>query len=227
MSALISMIPLYLVGNFHCAGMCGPLVAFLGRHPYKYAYFWGRIAGFTLAGLIAGEMGIIVADVASIGKFSAILTLVISLIFFIVSLFFFFNIKIPLFKSKIFTILERLSLTISKLALSDKWLSVFLFGLCTILLPCGQSLIIFSFSAMLQDSFLGALNGFLFAVFTTPSLMFTMKASIFLTKAKRHYRKLMSISLFIVSILTFLRGLADLGIINHFTLIDKLHLILW
>ncbi len=29
---LLALLPLYILGNLHCIGMCGPIVAFLSRH---------------------------------------------------------------------------------------------------------------------------------------------------------------------------------------------------
>lgn len=57
MTLFFSLLPLYLFGNLHCIGMCGPLVMLIGRHRHRYFYFAGRVASFSLAGLLAGELG--------------------------------------------------------------------------------------------------------------------------------------------------------------------------
>ena len=57
MSLLITMLPLYLLGNLHCIGMCGPLVMLLGQQRCRAFYFLGRTLSFTLAGLLAGALG--------------------------------------------------------------------------------------------------------------------------------------------------------------------------
>lgn len=226
MSMLLSMMPLYIIGNLHCAGMCGPLVAMLGRHPHRNAYFFGRILAFTLAGLIAGEIGFIINEFSSITHLSSILTLTTAVIFFLAGLFFIFNISFKP-KGSLFTFLSKLSLRFSKLMLKDSYLPIFAFGFLTIVLPCGQSLLIFSFSALTEDPFIGALNGFLFSVITTPSLFASMRASYLFNKAKANYRWLMGLSLIIVAILAFLRGLADLGLIEHLIILQQPHMVLY
>ena len=57
MTLFFSLLPLYLFGNLHCIGMCGPLVMLLGQHRYRFFYFAGRLASYSLAGLFAGELG--------------------------------------------------------------------------------------------------------------------------------------------------------------------------
>src|SRR5690242_11860481 len=57
MTLFFSLLPLYIFGNLHCMGMCGPLVMLLGQHRYRFFYFVGRLLSFSLAGLVAGELG--------------------------------------------------------------------------------------------------------------------------------------------------------------------------
>jgi len=57
MSLFLTMLPIYIFGNLHCIGMCGPLVMMIGHHRYRYFYFLGRIVSFTMAGLAAGAAG--------------------------------------------------------------------------------------------------------------------------------------------------------------------------
>ena len=57
MTLLLTMLPLYLFGNVHCLGMCGPLVMLIGQHHFRYFYFVGRTLSFTLAGGLAGAAG--------------------------------------------------------------------------------------------------------------------------------------------------------------------------
>src|SRR5215203_4067712 len=57
MALFLTLLPLYLFGNVHCLGMCGPLVIMLGQHRYRYFYFIGRLLSFSLAGMLAGEAG--------------------------------------------------------------------------------------------------------------------------------------------------------------------------
>ena len=57
MSLFFTLLPIYLFGNLHCLGMCGPLVMMIGRHRYRNFYFFGRTISFALVGLAAGEAG--------------------------------------------------------------------------------------------------------------------------------------------------------------------------
>ena len=57
MTLFFSLLPVYLFGNLHCLGMCGPLVVMIGRHRYRLFYFLGRTLAFTLAGAAAGAAG--------------------------------------------------------------------------------------------------------------------------------------------------------------------------
>ena len=60
MDLFLQLLPIYLLGNLHCMGMCGPLVALLGGHPFRYYYFLGRIFSFTLVGGVAGIFGFLI-----------------------------------------------------------------------------------------------------------------------------------------------------------------------
>jgi len=220
------MVPIYLLGNLHCAGMYGPLVAFLGRHRFKNAYFLGRILGFSLAATLAGEAGFILNEFTSFSHISASLTLAIAVVFFVIAFGMIFDIKIKK-ESSVFKWLNKLSLHFSKLMLKDAFFPIFCFGFLTILLPCGQSLIIFSFSALTEDPLIGGLNGLFFAILTTPSLFASMQASHFFNKAKKHYKIYMGFSLLLVSMLSLLRGLADLGFVNHLVLLENPHIVLY
>src|SRR4051794_3168230 len=57
MSLFFTLLPLYILGNVHCLGMCGPLVLMIGQHRYRAFYFIGRLLSFGLAGMLAGQAG--------------------------------------------------------------------------------------------------------------------------------------------------------------------------
>ena len=103
----------------------------------------------------------------------------------------------------------------------------FLIGFLTPLLPCGQSLLLFAFSAMLGNVFEGLLQGALFSLLTTPSLFLAIQGSHFLKKYKKIADPLLLTSVVVVGVLTTLRGLAELEVIPHYTLLSRLHLTLW
>ena len=80
MSLTLSLLPLYVTGNLHCLGMCGPLVHTLSLHRFKYYYLLGRICSYTLAGGISGALGFL----ASFGGF-ATLSIFIGLILIVLA----------------------------------------------------------------------------------------------------------------------------------------------
>lgn len=67
MAALIAVLMASLFGSLHCAGMCGPLVAFAigapetrsyaGRAVLQIAYHGGRLVTYALLGAICGALG--------------------------------------------------------------------------------------------------------------------------------------------------------------------------
>lgn len=225
MQEIIALLPFYLLGNLHCIGMCGPLVAFLGKHPFRGAYFIGRITGFTLAGVLASEVGVIINLISSHLHLSHFLTLGVALIFFALSLMVFVNFKLK--ENKLIKLMRFISLKCSQLALKERFSSLFLFGFLTILLPCGQSLLLFSFSALMENPLLGGINGGLFAILTTPSLFFAMKAGKWMASIKKYYKPLLSFYLFFVALTIGLRGLADLDVIDHLVILEHPHIVLY
>lgn len=66
---LVAVIIASLLGSLHCAGMCGPFVAFATLRPRRdspmpqgsallqLAYHAGRLVSYTLLGMIAGQLG--------------------------------------------------------------------------------------------------------------------------------------------------------------------------
>lgn len=178
MKLFLSLLPIYIFGNLHCIGMCGPLVMLLAKHRYRWLYFWGRLCSFSLAALLAAEAGIFCS-----AFFPSIISLALG------SLILAFGICIllrvpPPGKQWLARKTSRLSLLLSKLILHDHPLSTFSFGFCTVLLPCGQTLIVFSACALADNPLIGFANGFLFALLTSPSLIAAMYASSFFRSGK-------------------------------------------
>lgn len=217
MALLLSMLPFYIIGNLHCMGMCGPLALMLGQHRYRYGYFLGRLTAFTLAGWVAGELG---ALLHTEWHLSAAISFLFGGVILAVAasnlLGWHFNFG---FKG-----IDR---SLSLLILKDRLLPTYLFGFFTILLPCGQSLVVFSACALAGDPFVGLLNGFAFALITSPSLWLAMHAGTYLTKLKRHANTLLGVCALLVGTLAICRGLADLSMIPHLTLSSRYHIILF
>ncbi len=95
MSLFISLLPIYIFGNLHCLGMCGPLVALMGRNRGKWFYLLGRVLSFSLAGLIAAELGLILNVFLGTLKIPAFSALFFGSLILIAGLFVAFNLTLP------------------------------------------------------------------------------------------------------------------------------------
>lgn len=216
MALFLSLFPIYLLGNFHCLGMCGPLVSLLARHPLKWLYFVGRIFSFSLAGLFAGEMGVVIDVLFKKFHLSAISAFLFGMIFFAMACSYFFTFAIPgknILLKNIAPLSKKFALLLDK---ENPW-GTFAFGFFTVIFPCGQTFIVFSACALFGSAFHGMLNGFCFALLTSPSLVFAMKSFSFLSK-KIQFEKLNGILSIFLGFLAILRGLAELSWIPHLIL---------
>ena len=198
--------------------MCGPLVAFLGRHPFRFYYFIGRLLSFSLVGMISGEMGILTTALLKKIQIPALFSLSIGCMIVTFGIFSLLEYAYPgqklLAKAS-----GKLSISLGRqLSQKSPW-PLFLFGFCTIALPCGQTVVVFSAIACMQGAWQGLCHGFLFALLTSPSLFLAMHGF-----RKIHHRKWMGIAMLMVGILFILRALADIGLIEHF---GKSHLVLY
>lgn len=173
MSLFFAMFPIYLLGNFHCIGMCGPLVALLGKHPQRAWYLWGRIASFTLFGMLAGTLSESLQLFFRETGLSGFLSIVLGggLVFFAL-----FSRSKHFLPSWLGWISQLLELRFASLMTKNRWHATFLFGFLTLALPCGQSLMVLSTSALIGSPIWGALNALLFALLTSPSLWLAMEA---------------------------------------------------
>jgi sulfite exporter TauE/SafE len=100
-----------------------------------------------------------------------------------------------------------------------------------VLLPCGQSLVVFAACAVAGSATVALLNGCAFALLTTPSLLFAMAARQWLMRLKQHYHLLIGVCTFGIGVLAICRGLADLEIIPHLVLnrgaLPKYHIVIY
>lgn len=226
MALFFSMLPLYLFGNLHCLGMCGPLVMMVGHHRYRYFYFLGRTLSFSLAGMIAGAIGAVADSFFRQYHLAEATTFLFGMILLVLGAFTLAGWSYPghrwLAKR-----LAGVNNTLSLLMLQDKAWPTFLFGFFTLLLPCGQTLIVFSACALSGDLFVGLFNGFAFALLTSPSLFLAMKAHALLRQAKHYYRAVVGISALIVGGLAILRGLAETDMISHWVLSSEYHIVIF
>lgn len=217
MTLFFSMLPLYLFGNLHCLGMCGPLVMMIGQHRYRYFYFLGRTLSFSLAGMIAGAIGAVSDSFFKHYHLAEATTFIFGSILLILGFFTLVGWSYP-GHQWLSQRLASVNHTLSLLMLRDRAWPAFLFGFFTLALPCGQTLIVFSACALSGDLWVGLLNGFAFALLTSPSLFFAMKAHTILRQAKKHYRTVVGVSALVVGALAILRGLAEADLISHWVL---------
>lgn len=215
MTLFLSLLPLYLFGNLHCLGMCGPLVMLIGRHRYRLCYFLGRCAAFSLAGCLAGEVGAVLhlllkryylaEGLSMLGGMGMMVWGVKTLVCPSQGQW---TARLPPF-------LKSVSQWIATLLLKDKGGSTFLFGFMTVALPCGQTLIVFSACALAGDAWVGLANGFALALFTTPSLALAMHAWAWLKRSPGYDRVVLGGCGLVVGLLACCRGLAEAGWIAH------------
>lgn len=197
--------------------MCGPLVMMIGHHRYRYFYFLGRTLSFSLAGMTAGAIGAVSDSFFRHYHLGEATTFLFGALLLILGFFTLVGWSYPGHRW-LSRRLAGVNHTLSLLMLRDRAWPAFLFGFFTLALPCGQTLIVFSACALSGDLFVGLINGFAFAVLTSPSLFLAMKAHAILRQARHYYRTVVGVSAFIVGGLAILRGLAEAGMISHWIL---------
>lgn len=217
MTLLLTMLPIYIFGNVHCLGMCGPLVMMIGHHRYRYFYFLGRLLSFTLAGMAAGAFGAVAHYVLKQYHVAEMVSFFFGMILMVLGLATLMKWQYPGYHW-LARRLAKINHELSLLMLQDRAWPAFLFGFFTLALPCGQTLIVFSACALSGDMGVGAFNGFAFALLTTPSLWIAMKAHALLRGAKHYYNLIIGLSALLVGLLAVLRGLAEAGVISHWVL---------
>lgn len=234
MSLLLTMLPFYIFGNLHCLGMCGPLVMMISKHRYRYFYFLGRLTSFSLAGMIAGEVGAVLNFTLKEYYVQPIICSLFGIVVLSLGVCQLFHIKFPKslnFNASIFKKFLAIDRYLSTLLLRDLAFPTFLFGLFTVLLPCGQTLLVFSACALSGSIVVGLINGFFFALLTSPSLFFAMSAYSFLYRYKKYYQPLIGISAIFIALITICRAMAEMELMDHFVLNlgnhEMLHIVLY
>lgn len=222
-SHLLTMLPVYLLGNLHCLGMCGPIALMLGTHRFAGAYLLGRWVSFTLSGWIAGGVGAVVNAAASL----IYLPSAAAFIFGLALVFFGAAQLSPLELPRMFRVAPSVAEKFQRFAAQDSFSSLFFIGFSTIFLPCGQTLVVYSGCALTGSAFEGVIHGGVFAILTTPSLFLAMKAKKYLASLRLYYKPLMGVLSLFVGALSLCRGLADLEIIPHLVISDHWHLVLF
>lgn len=226
MTLFFSLLPIYLLGNLHCLGMCGPLVMLIGKHRFGWLYFLGRLSSFTLAGLFAGYAGEVLQGLFQNLGLSFVFSGALGLFLLFLGIVTAVGAPLP-FQQRLSSLLAPVNRTISFLILRNSAWPLFLFGFLTVALPCGQTMIVFSACALFGDPTAGAVNGLAFALLTSPALFFAMRAQSFL----RYFRKWEGLVLggcsATAGILALCRAFAERGWIDHLVVFSKYHIILY
>lgn len=226
MTLFLSLFPVYLLGNLHCLGMCGPMVMLLGQNKYRYFYFLGRLFSYGLAGWIAGELGALIHLFLQNFHLSAAASFLFGALFLGVGISELTGYTVPL-APFFHRHLGRLSRSLSVLLLKEQPWPAFLFGFFTVLLPCGQTLLVFSACALYGDGLAGLLNGIAFALLTSPSLLAAMQLHTVLHQLKKYYRISLGCCAFVVAALSLCRGMAEMGWIPHLALSETYHIVIY
>lgn len=218
MTLLVSMLPFYLLGNLHCIGMCGPLVAMIGKHKHRYYYFAGRLSAFSLAGLIAGGLGAVLSAVLMKIHLGALVSLGFGTLILLSGLALLLGVNEIPGKEKLGRWLSPINQKLTYLMLRESRWAMWMMGFLTLALPCGQTIIVFSACAVYGDAGVGLLNGACFALLTSPSLWVAMQARRLFSAASRYYNTMMGTVALGVGALAMCRGMADFGWISHWVL---------
>ena len=202
--------------------MCGPLVLMLGAHRYRYFYFVGRLLSFSLAGMLAGELGSVLNIFLSHYHLSSLTSLFFGFCILVIGLMSLSGKRLPEL-----TVLHRLNHYTTTLLLRDHPWTTFLFGFFTVALPCGQTLIVFTACALSGSPWIGLFNGFALALLTSPSLLLAMNAHLIFKNLRAYYNTIVGVCGLVVGGLAICRGLADMNVIDHLVLNQKYHVVIY
>lgn len=202
----------------------------IGGHRYRHGYFLGRLLSFSLAGWFAGQVGAVAQHWLYLYQIPALASLLLAFIFGLAGLSLLTPFTLPSLSIGGRWI-GRLQGRLSLLMMRDHPLPLFLFGFFTIALPCGQTLLVYAACALEGDPWIGAMNGFAFALFTTPSLWAAMGMRRFFASRRAQANRIIGAAALLVALLCLGRALADLEIIPHLILNpgapSRLHLVLF
>lgn len=210
MNLLFAMLPIYVLGNLHCLGMCGPIAMLLGTSHYRAFYLLGRLISFTLAGTLAGLFGQVIGALLAAYHLSGWFSVVFGGVMAAGGISILLGWELPLLRrfAPMHDYLNRLLFT------GEPW-PLFLVGFFTIFLPCGQTLIVYSACALSGSAFVGTLNGLAFGLLTTPSLFLAMQAKRWMQGVKGWYQPLVGGMAVGIGVITVLRGFAEWELIPH------------
>lgn len=205
-----------IMGSFHCAGMCGPIVldiplpgeAWYTKLTGLLSYHLGRTLTYTIMGLVFGLIGL-GFSLAGIQRWVAMGTGIIMILTVLLP----YITKKTLFSSNLS---NRITLLIQRLffpLLNKKsWIGLFLAGALNGLLPCGLVYVALGSALAFGGVVPSTLFMISFGLATAPMLIAISLAGNLVTKRVRTaINKAIPVMIVIVGLLFILRG-ANLGI---------------
>lgn len=150
-----------LLGSWHCAVMCGPIALNMNKNNFEtFKYHFGRMISYSFMGGIAGLVG-------SIIPFSRYPSLKYFFVFILATYLLSVALNENIFKKML---PEKMMLFIARL--SKKYFSnPLIFGLLSVLLPCGWLYSFVAAAATTQSPAAGSLVMFLFWLGGLPTLV--------------------------------------------------------
>jgi sulfite exporter TauE/SafE len=197
-----------ILGSGHCIGMCGALVSgfFMstGKHTRNYlpylAYHGMRIFVYTVVGIIAATLGVVLVSTGLVGKIQGFLQIVVGALVIILAL-------LPT---------RVLSRGFAKAAASGTMGGAALGGLVNGLMPCSLTLAMAVKATTAETFFEGGLLMFTFGLGTLPSMVFVSMAFGKLgTGVRGLMLKIAALIVFIMGVGTLYQGIAYFSVMKN------------
>lgn len=182
---LTSLTPIYLFANIHCFGMCGPLMLLMAKQKGRAAYLLGRLLSYAAVGALAGALGQL--PLFPLSPPHALLTVKTILILWatkkliallsattaissIQTIQKFLQKAAQMTRKTFMRPIEKIPALLIDLSSRNFRLAFFCMGLLSVLIPCGQTILVFSLCALHQSPLSGLIAGALLALISTPAL---------------------------------------------------------
>jgi sulfite exporter TauE/SafE len=211
-----------ILGSGHCIGMCGALVSgfFMstGKHTRNYlpylAYHGMRIFVYTVVGIIAATLGVVLVSTGLVGKIQGFLQIVVGALVIILALDILgvwpWRIAFGLLPTRV------LSRGFAKAAASGTMGGAALGGLVNGLMPCSLTLAMAVKATTAETFFEGGLLMFTFGLGTLPSMVFVSMAFGKLgTGVRGLMLKIAALIVFIMGVGTLYQGIAYFSVMKN------------
>jgi uncharacterized protein len=197
-----------LAGSLHCLGMCSPLalaVTPAGSKAMVKRLFYnaGRILTYAVIGMILGGAG----SYLPLDSFQVPLSLGLGLVLLATAFFGLRVLRFSLVSRVIQVWVVSVKRLFSKMLERKNYLSTFVLGSINGLLPCGLTLVAFTFSVGQGNAIGGFMFMLLFGAGTLPVMLgITTVMAILVKRLKVNLSTLMTVLLFVSGMLLILRG---------------------